>query len=466
MTSSITHGPAAAPECLRASVADRPDGHPELSALVTLLLGRVEELSAGIAASIREQVPPYRTSDLVSMERLQEIIRAHLLSVFGALGIPGRKFDTAEARQTGHRAATGMPLTAVMNSYRIGAHYVWRVIVDEARRTGLVSGDSLAEAASDILLMQDQFIRAVTEGYREATATRMLARERERSALVGALIEGRITDTTMMWEVADILRLSRLGPYVLVAAELAVVGRHVLPGIEDHLHAADLSSAWRLLGDLHVGIVEVRKPEHIDLLAGVLARHPETRIGISPPYKDLQETAYALRCARIAMMGSRLGESPVTIFDKSPLAIMAVGAPDIMQRVSRNVLGGLSSLPAMERSMLLDTLETWLANGGSASKTAEILFCHRNTVRHRLRRIQERTGRSLADPLDTSELCIALQTERRLPVNQEPEAVEAHTDVNPEPASAVGEPPTEEEDFFADLMLGRDGVTEGVITHW
>ena len=37
-------------------------------------------------------------------------------------------------------------------------------------------------------------------------------------------------------------------------------------------------------------------------------------------------------------------------------------------------------------------------------------------------------------------------------------------------AETVDPPATEAEaegtDFFADLMLGRDGVAEGVITHW
>ena len=219
-----------------------------------------------------------------------------------------------------------------------------------------------------------------------------------------------------MWEAADILRLSRLGPYVVVAAELAVIGRLALPGIENHLRAADVSSAWRLFTDLEVGVVEVRKPKHLDLLIATLARYARTRVGISPTYDDLQDTAYALRFARIAMTGSRLDDgSSVTIFDRSPLVVTAVGAPDIMQRVSRNVLGGLDSLPAEERGRVLDTLEAWLANGGSASKTAQRLFCHPNTVRHRLRRIEEHTGRSLTDPLGTSELCVALQTERRLP---------------------------------------------------
>ncbi len=390
---------------------------PELSALGTVLLGQVGQISAKIAALIREQVSFYQKSDLVSERDLQDTISAHLVFIFSPLGNPGGEFDTTAARETGRRrAAAGVPLPAVMDSYRIGTRYVWQVIVDEARRTGLVPSDSLVRAASDIWLAQDEFTQAMADGYREEMATRILAREQERSALVGALIEGRITETTAMWEAADILRLSRLGPYVVVAAQLPAIGRLALPGIENHLRVADVSSAWRLLTDLEVGVVEVRKPKHLDLLTGALARHAGTRAGISPPYDDLQDTAYALRFARIAMTGSRLDDgSSVTIFDRSPLAVTAVGAPDIMQRVSRNVLGGLDSLPAEERGMLLDTLEAWLTNGGSASKTAQRMFCHPNTVRHRLRRIAERTGRSLSDPLDTSELCIALQAERRLP---------------------------------------------------
>jgi hypothetical protein len=387
-----------------------------LSDLGALLLDRVDEISARIAVLIREQVSFYQESELVSVEDLRETIGANLKFVFSPLGIPAREFDTAEARETGRRrAAAGVPLAAVMDSYRIGSRHVWSVLADEARRTGLVSGDSLVSAASDIWLAQDQFTQAMADGYREEMASRMLANEQERSALVGALIEGRITDTTAMWEAADVLRLFRHGPYVVVVAELAALGRHVLPGIENHLRAADLSSAWRLLTDQEVGIVGTRNPGHLDRLVSALGRYPATRIGISPSYEDLQDTAYALRCARIAMTGSRIGSSPVTVFDRSPLTVAAVAAPDIMRRVSGSVLSGLDPLPAVEREILLDTLEAWLANGGSASRAAEHLFCHRNTVRHRLHRLEERTGRSLTDPLEMSELCIALQSERRLP---------------------------------------------------
>jgi DNA-binding PucR family transcriptional regulator len=36
-------------------------------------------------------------------------------------------------------------------------------------------------------------------------------------------------------------------------------------------------------------------------------------------------------------------------------------------------------------------------------------------VRHRLRRIEELTNRSLSRPKDTAELCLAFEVEQRLP---------------------------------------------------
>jgi DNA-binding PucR family transcriptional regulator len=45
---------------------------------------------------------------------------------------------------------------------------------------------------------------------------------------------------------------------------------------------------------------------------------------------------------------------------------------------------------------------------------AERLCCHPNTVRYRLRRIEQRTGRSLSRPRDVAELCLALEVYRRL----------------------------------------------------
>jgi DNA-binding PucR family transcriptional regulator len=79
------------------------------------------------------------------------------------------------------------------------------------------------------------------------------------------------------------------------------------------------------------------------------------------------------------------------------------------------VLRRLKDLPTAEHTILLDTFQAWLQAGGSANDTATKIFCHPNTVRHRLRRIEELTDRSLSRPLDVAELCLAFEVEQRLP---------------------------------------------------
>jgi DNA-binding PucR family transcriptional regulator len=79
-----------------------------------------------------------------------------------------------------------------------------------------------------------------------------------------------------------------------------------------------------------------------------------------------------------------------------------------------NVLGPLLNTAAEERDLLLDTLETYFI-AGSMAEAAKRLFCHRNTVRHRLSRIEDLTGRSVDNPSGAVELYIAIQTMLRLP---------------------------------------------------
>ena len=55
----------------------------------------------------------------------------------------------------------------------------------------------------------------------------------------------------------------------------------------------------------------------------------------------------------------------------------------------------------------LMTLSTYLAEDGSPTATAEALFVHRNTLRNRLRLIEELTGRCLDSPATRSHLWMA-----------------------------------------------------------
>ena len=65
-----------------------------------------------------------------------------------------------------------------------------------------------------------------------------------------------------------------------------------------------------------------------------------------------------------------------------------------------------------ELSLSIRTLRTWCANDGSPDRTAELLHCHANTIRYRLRRIETLTGRSLRSPQDLAEIVTGLNALR------------------------------------------------------
>ena len=151
----------------------------------------------------------------------------------------------------------------------------------------------------------------------------------------------------------------------------------------------------------------------LDGLVATLRQLNPGRVGVSPPYPVLEHTANALRLARLALTASRPGT--VTVFDAAPLAITAASALEVMPRLIAGIFGPMLGLRPDDRDTLLETLEAWRDNDGSATAAGAKLFCHPNTVRHRLRRVETLTGRSLSDPRAISELCLALEAVRLRP---------------------------------------------------
>ena len=386
----------------------------EISRLAEALQDRLDDLAAAMAQRVSEEVSFYVDSAIVPFDDLRKDCYAQLSAILPTLGGPFTP-DTAYATRSGRqRAADGVPLPKVMDSYRVSGRFIWETLVAEAERTGALDTGALVRAASKIWLILDSFTQAMAAGYRDVVTERIIAHEHERSALVAALLDGRITDSQSLWESAEALGISRRGPYVVVAAELADVGRQALPEVAARLRAKDLPSAWRLLPDLQVGIVVLPDQEGgLDRLVAVLDRQARHPIGVSPPYPTLDGTRTALRFAKIAMSGVRSAGPKVIVFDKSPLAVTAASTPEVMARLVGAVLGPLDRFPAGERDTLLDTLEAWRDSGGSTEQAAAALFCHPNTVRHRLRRITEATGRGFTAPQDVAVLCLALEAARQ-----------------------------------------------------
>jgi PucR C-terminal helix-turn-helix domain/GGDEF-like domain len=404
-----------APECPR---EQRPGAYapkvsteragPEIEDLVGRLRARADELIEAMAAQIESEIDFYRTGGLVPPAELRASCGANFDFMLESL--VSDRSDPVSARETGRlRAEQGAPLADVMAAYRVGTRYLWDAVL-AAAASARVTDQVLVRASSRLWQMQSSYTDAMTDAYRDVQSRRMLEQDQQRSALVEALLEGRVSGGGTLWEAAELLRLPHKGPFVVVAAEVPEVGRQALPAAEERLRSVGLASAWRLLPELQIGVVGVR-PGRLAVLVDLLRQSATGRVGVSPPYDELDGTGQAVRFARVALSGST-PDAPVALFDESPLTMAAVAAPDVMQYFVRKVLGGLDDLPPDDREVLLETLAVWSTHHGSATETGEHLYCHPNTVRHRLRRIEERTGRSLNDPHSLAELLLALEASR------------------------------------------------------
>jgi DNA-binding PucR family transcriptional regulator len=110
------------------------------------------------------------------------------------------------------------------------------------------------------------------------------------------------------------------------------------------------------------------------------------------------DVAGAYRLAETAARTLPAGTARVvTIDDRLPEALLS-NSPEIGSRLVGQTLGRLLELPHDEREVLLETLSALLDADGSPTRAADLLYCHRNTVMHRLRRIESVTGRKLTDP--------------------------------------------------------------------
>jgi hypothetical protein len=376
------------------------------------LIAGADALADALALRITESVPFYRATPAVTREQLRQTCLVHIHAVFGPIS-KRVAFDPADARENGRlRAIAGVPLTALMEAYRVGARFLWESLAERARRHQIPS-DVIVNAASDIWLVQDLFTQAMADGYRAEKNAQLLADEHERSALLSAVLEGRPTEIGSLWEAAEALGLPRRGPYVTVVAASPGLGRHALPQVEAHLRALDIASAWRLTSDSQLGIVCIGVPERLDPLVDALRRNSIDSVGISTMYDDLREAPGSLRFARSALASVGRSRAQVVVFDETPIAVATVGAPEVMQHLARTVLAGLDSVTAYDRNLLLDTFRAWVDSGGSSEQTGKALVCHPNTVRLRLKRLEGHTGRLITRPRDVAELCLAIEAERR-----------------------------------------------------
>lgn len=380
----------------------------ELREPISWVEERLPALVEQVNTTVEETIPLYRGGDHVSTEELRRSVEENLRFLIAALRDPHAPRDPSVPTGTGRRRAhQGVPLPEVLQVYRIAFSALWGSLVQHAADAErLPARRSLLTASTVIWSIVDEHAILVTEAYREATAEILVTQQHRRSALVEVLLTGHTGRDAGPWEAASLLGFPPGAQLHVVAAHTRDVAVETLPGIERALGESGFASGWRLTPSLQLGVIASSTGSADDLLA-VLRSRSRGRVGLSPGYQAPADTPRALRLARAALGLIPRAAVEVRRFSASPIAALLAADRTEGGRLADDVLGPVLRLAEGDRSVLLETLGGYLGSGGSADIAAEQLHCHPNTVRYRLRKIEELTGRSLGDPAALAELTTA-----------------------------------------------------------
>jgi PucR C-terminal helix-turn-helix domain len=229
--------------------------------------------------------------------------------------------------------------------------------------------------------------------------------------LLDAVLDGK-ADPHVADLAARAWSLPEKGRYAVVVRQavscVAPVERPKLP-----LMVNGIRVLWRSRPDCQIGIVVLGDTE-VPAFAEALPVTPGWRAGVSLPVNGLAGLFRGRQLAELAARTITAAHGVACVQHRMTAALLT-SRPDLAGELSGHVLAPLLELDQAYREVLLDTFTAWLAANGSMRRAAQPLYCHRNTVLNRLRRLEQLTSRSLSTPKDLVELTLAVEALRLSP---------------------------------------------------
>jgi purine catabolism regulator len=358
---------------------------------------------------------------------------------FGLPGAPGRLAYADEREGSSHQFQRAEYSVGVSQAPRITVD-VQPVQVDGERHGSIVVRTDAGDLGEDGLVAVEQ---AATIAALRMVQARVLAEadRRFQAVCLEELVAGHVVDRGVLHERALAFGWDLTVPRAALVAELEVLGERrfsQLAGTPEEgraWHRLDEAVTSALGKDAIVwersaGVAALLAPGlrgRMALLAAATALQEEAArrlpgsvvaIGIGRVCVDPLELAGSHREALRALAVSRRtrGAGHVSLFEDLGVDRLLAGCVDGELAAFREAtLGKLLAYDAAHQTELVRTLDAYLGQSGNATLAAKALFVHYNTLRQRLRTIEQILGASLDDPDARLSLGLALRVLRMLP---------------------------------------------------
>ncbi|MGU3502366.1 PucR family transcriptional regulator [Mycobacterium sp. C31M] len=323
----------------------------------------------------------------------------------------GRPPDLTLARSLGVRCCEAqIALTDAQTLRRMIFDSDWRHLLVSLRRRA-VSMEVAVDVTAKHWELMSQIDEALVGAYREVEANRKMLRSQRNAVLVDALLAGAMPDPDTTFARLNELMIAPAPFYCVAVVLVSQLGDAPLPNIENLLRRESFDSAWRLDAVAQVGIIAVQGQSGAIQLKDAFVRLGAVSTGISVPVSAL-EIPKGWRLAQLAAETTNERERVVVFGDNVTNTTAVAASPEVLRLLSEQSLHEVLQLPEVTREHLLATFEKWLDCKGSVRLTALALDRHPNTVRQRLNKIEELTGKSLGNPRDLADLVVLIGFER------------------------------------------------------
>ncbi len=398
-------------------------GHKPLSAggrpLGAQISAGLPEIVTHIMSSLVAEIPLYARLPAEELHGEVTPIIEHNVRVFGDLLRDQRLADQSELdrqRQSARRRAEeGVPLDAVLEAYHLGTAVLWHDITQ-----GATAADFADIQAGQRLLLGylRQLTAAVSAEYMEARQSLLNAEHDARRSLITALLAGGALDNPAQYaglplpEQYAVLVVSAAGhpDEADEAVSGPVAGRRKIRRIQslfEHfteepvLSVLDADGGVVLVPSSPGDALEWGRLRSLVQQATAAAGAEVIAAGVIASPAGVPEAVK--QAGEILSLVRRLGYEPGLYRLTDVLLEYQLSRPSPARAELARLLDPVRANPD-----LLRTLQAYLRNGLSRTRTAAELFVHPNTVDYRLRRIAQLTGLNPALPQDLQHLRAAI----------------------------------------------------------
>jgi PucR family transcriptional regulator, purine catabolism regulatory protein len=237
------------------------------------------------------------------------------------------------------------------------------------------------------------------------------AERRLKGDFLDALVRGTLSDR----EAARGLRrfgLEGNGRVEVVALEGSAPVRELAWAVEDVLSRQDGGFLTAPRDEVLYVLLAPNGQRAVDELRRSVSERLGTEIlaGAGSPV-PAAETARSMREARYALQVCRVEGREVADFETlgTYRLLLTLQEPDALRAFADSVLAPLDAYDAEHGGELVSSLRSFLDHNARWEAAAGQLFVHRHTLRYRIRKVEELTGRDLATPHDRMEFWLAIR---------------------------------------------------------